>query len=80
VIKNWDYKKLIEAFNADDGNALTLRASTEDELVDAVKAAKAHTEGVSFIELIIDKDDCSRELLEWGSRVATANGRAYVEL
>ena len=80
VIKNWDYKKLIEAFNADDGNALCLKASTEDEMVDCVKQAKAHTEGVSFIELIIDKDDCSRELLEWGSRVATANGRAYVEL
>lgn len=49
------------------------------DLRDAVSKAKAHT-GVAFIELIVDKDDCSKELLEWGSRVAHANGRAYVEL
>jgi len=30
---------------------------------------------VVFIEVVTHKDDCSRELLEWGSRVATANSR-----
>lgn len=79
VIKNWDYKKLIESFNADDGKAFTTRCKTEGELVEAIAKAKAH-KGLAFIELIIDKDDCSKQLLEWGSRVATANGRAYVEL
>ena len=28
-----------------------------------------------FIEAIIHTDDCSRELLEWGSRVAAFNAR-----
>ena len=28
-----------------------------------------------FIECIVDTDDCSKELLEWGSRVAAANAR-----
>lgn len=28
-----------------------------------------------FIECVVHKDDCSKELLEWGSRVATANSR-----
>ena len=28
-----------------------------------------------FIEAVIDRDDCSSELLEWGSRVAAANAR-----
>jgi TPP-dependent 2-oxoacid decarboxylase len=46
---------------------------------EAVGRATAHS-GVAFIEVIVDKDDCSKELLEWGSRVANANGRAYVEL
>ena len=28
-----------------------------------------------FIECFTHRDDCSKELLEWGSRVASANGR-----
>lgn len=79
IIKNWDYKKLIEAFNAEDGKAFTARCDTEGELAAAVTQAQAH-KGVAFLELTIDKDDCSKELLEWGSRVANANGRPYVEL
>lgn len=33
VIKNWDYKKLIEAFNADDGTAFVARAENEEQLL-----------------------------------------------
>ena len=28
-----------------------------------------------FIEVIVHKDDTSKELLEWGSRVSAANSR-----
>ena len=28
-----------------------------------------------FIEAFVHRDDCSKELLEWGSRVAAANSR-----
>lgn len=32
-------------------------------------------DALNFIECILDRDDCSKELLEWGSRVASANSR-----
>ena len=79
VIKNWDYKKLIEAFSNEEGKVYTVRCKTQGEFVEALEKAKAF-KGLAFLELILDKDDCSKHLLEWGSRVATANGRAYVEL
>jgi TPP-dependent 2-oxoacid decarboxylase len=73
-IKNWDYAGLVDVFNAGDGNGLGMRVRTEGELDDAVKKALAH-DGLSLIEVIIDRDDCSKELLEWGSRVSANNGR-----
>lgn len=79
MIKNWDYKKLIDAFCHDDGKALTICCKTQGELLEAMEQAKTHPNLV-FLELILDKDDCSKHLLEWGSRVATANGRPFVEL
>jgi len=56
-----------------------VRCDTEGELIEAIAKAKAH-DGLAFIELTIDKDDCSKLLLEWGARVSAANGRAFVEL
>ncbi len=73
-IKNWDYAGLVDVFNAGEGNGLGMRVRTEGELDDAVKKALAH-DGLSLIEVIIDRDDCSKELLEWGSRVSANNGR-----
>lgn len=68
-----------DSFAAGEGNAFTVRCDTEEDLLKALDAAKAH-KGLAFIELTIDKDDCSKQLLEWGSRVSAANGRAFVEL
>lgn len=56
-----------------------MRCDTEEELLKALEVAKAH-DGLAFIELTIDKDDCSKQLLEWGARVSAANGRSFVEL
>jgi TPP-dependent 2-oxoacid decarboxylase len=72
--KNWDYAGLVNTFNAEDGRGLGLRASTADELTDALSQADAH-DGVCLIECTLDRDDCTQELLEWGSRVCKANGR-----
>ena len=69
----------VDAFCADDGRAFSVRVDTEGQLRDAVAQA-LEFDGLAFIECTIDKDDCSKDLLEWGSRVAHANGRAYVEL
>jgi thiamine pyrophosphate-dependent acetolactate synthase large subunit-like protein len=47
---------------------------TEGELDRALAEALAH-DGPCLVECLLDRDDCSRELLEWGRRVATANAR-----
>ena len=74
-IKNWDYAGLMQVFNADDGRGLGIRAANGGELASAIAKAMAHKDGPAMIECTIDRDDCTRQLLEWGSRVATANAR-----
>lgn len=74
-IKNWDYAALMNVFNAEDGLGAGFRATNGGELADAIKKARAHKEGPVMIECAIKRDDCTRELLEWGSRVAIANAR-----
>jgi TPP-dependent 2-oxoacid decarboxylase len=73
-IQNWKYAELVNVFNGEDGNGWSKRVSTEGELDKAIKKALSHN-GVSFIEVMIDRDDCSKELLEWGSHVAANNAR-----
>ena len=51
---------------------------TEAELVKAIEQARGH-DGVCLIECMLDRDDCTKELLEWGTRVAAANGRKHKE-
>jgi indolepyruvate decarboxylase len=75
-VKNWDYAGLIHAFNADDGHGLGLRVKSGGELVVAIKAALANHKGPTLIECMLDRDDCTSELISWGRLVATANGRA----
>lgn len=49
---------------------------TEQELAGALATAYGEArDRLCFIECIIDKDDCSKELLQWGARVAAANSR-----
>lgn len=73
-IKNWEYAQLVDVFNAGEGNGWSTKVNTAGELEAAIEKAKNH-DGVAFIECTLDRDDCSKELLQWGSRVATANGR-----
>ena len=74
-IKNWDYAGLMKVFNAKDGDGLGLLATNGGELAAAIEKAVAHTAGPTLIECTIERDDCTRELLEWGTRVAAANSR-----
>jgi pyruvate decarboxylase len=74
-IKNWDYALLIQAFNSSDGQGIGLRATTAGQLAKAIKTAKAHRDGPTLIECLIDQDDCSKELISWGHYVAAANSR-----
>ncbi|MCO6044288.1 thiamine pyrophosphate-binding protein [Aeoliella sp. ICT_H6.2] len=74
TINNWQYARLVEVFNGEHGKGSGCRVATEAELVDAIAQAQQH-DGLSLIEVMIDRDDCSSNLLEWGGHVARNNGR-----
>lgn len=77
VIKNWDYTGFVKAIHNDQGKVWTAKVRTEEELIDAIANATtgAYKDSLCFIEVIVHKDDTSKELLEWGSRVSAANSR-----
>lgn len=73
-IQNWNYADLVNVFNGESGNGISFKVNTEGELQKAINKSLKHN-GLSLIEVIIDRDDCSKELLEWGTRVASNNSR-----
>ncbi|KAL0011264.1 hypothetical protein SO802_006372 [Lithocarpus litseifolius] len=76
VIKNWDYTALVDAIHNGEGKCWTAKVRTEDELTEAIATATgAQKDSLCFIEVFAHKDDTSKELLEWGSRVSNANSR-----
>jgi pyruvate decarboxylase/indolepyruvate decarboxylase len=79
-IKNWDYAGLMAAWNAEDGHGLGLKATTGAELARAIESARRHEGGPVLIECQIAHDDCSPQLLKWGTRVALANERPPVHV
>jgi len=74
-IKNWDYAGLINVFNAEDGRGRGVRAANGGELAEAIEVAVANHDGPTLIECMIDRDDCSPDLISWGRLVAIANAR-----
>lgn len=74
VINNWHYADLVGVFNGEHGKARAFKAPTFQSLLDAIEEAQK-TDALCFIEVILDKDDCNKNLLEWGARVATYNSR-----
>ncbi|TJX57856.1 pyruvate decarboxylase, partial [Soehngenia saccharolytica] len=76
VIKNWNYTGLVDAIHNGEGKCWTTKVKTEEEVIEAIKTAQGPKKDcLCFIEVIVHKDDTSKELLEWGSRVAAANSR-----
>ncbi|CAL9751837.1 unnamed protein product [Musa acuminata subsp. burmannicoides] len=76
VIKNWNYTGLVDAIHNGEGNCWTAKVTCEEELKEAIETAMgAKKDCLCFIEIIVHKDDTSKELLEWGSRVSAANSR-----
>lgn len=74
VINNWRYHELVKVFRGEQTNAKAYSVASNQELLDAIEDAKT-TDALCFIEVYLDKDDCSKNLLEWGSRVAAYNSR-----
>jgi pyruvate decarboxylase len=60
------------------GKLWACKAGTESELKAALARARELGDHLCFIEAALNRNDCSKELLEWGSRVATANSRKPV--
>lgn len=53
-----------------------VQVRNEKELIEAIETATGEKKDcLCFIEVIVHKDDTSKELLEWGSRVSSANSR-----
>ncbi|KAJ4978856.1 hypothetical protein NE237_009636 [Protea cynaroides] len=76
VIKNWNYTALVDAIHNGEGKCWTTKVRCEEELVEAIETATGTMkDSLCFIEVIVHKDDTSKELLEWGSRVSAANSR-----
>ncbi|BBH00961.1 Thiamine pyrophosphate dependent pyruvate decarboxylase family protein [Prunus dulcis] len=76
VIKNWNYTGLVDAIHNGEGKCWTTKVRTEEDLTEAIaKATGEHKDSLCFIEVFVHKDDTSKELLEWGSRVSAANSR-----
>ena len=75
-IKEWDYAGIVNVFNANDGQGHGFRATNGGELAAAIKEALGHTAGPTLIECTIERDDCTKQLLEWGTKVAAANSRS----
>lgn len=76
-----NYTALVEAMHNDGsqgGKLFTAKAKTETEFIAALQACRERPDHLCFLEVIIAMGDCSKELLEWGSRVAAANSRVTV--
>jgi indolepyruvate decarboxylase len=74
VINNWRYAELVDVFRGEQSGAKSWVVTTNQELLKAIDDAEK-TDALCFIEVILDKDDCNKNLLEWGSCVAKYNNR-----
>ncbi|XP_075637901.1 pyruvate decarboxylase 1-like [Castanea sativa] len=76
VIKNWNYTGLVDALHNGEGKCWTTKVRCEEELIEAIETATGYKkDNLCFIEVVVHKDDTSKELLEFGSRVSAANSR-----
>ncbi|WP_438382667.1 thiamine pyrophosphate-binding protein [Asaia sp. BMEF1] len=77
-IKNWNYAGLIDVFNAGEGHGLGLKAHTSGELAEAIAKARQNRRGPTLIECSLDREDCTEDLVRWGSKVGKTNARPPV--
>ena len=72
-IKNWNYVKLAESLDHGCGQVYAVRVTTEEECEAAMRAAVAMPDKAVLIEAVVDKDDCSVEVLQLGKLMANRN-------
>ena len=71
TLQNWNYAAMVETMK-DKAPILNQVVRTEKELVAALKKS-ATFKGLTFIEVILDRTDCNKALLGWGTAVADYN-------
>ncbi|XP_027933539.1 pyruvate decarboxylase 1-like [Vigna unguiculata] len=76
VIKNWDYAGLVEKIDNGEGKCWTTKVHCEEELTEAIKTAMERKKScLCFIEVIVESNDTSKELIVLGTRLSAFNGR-----
>jgi indolepyruvate decarboxylase len=71
TLQNWNYAAMVESLK-DKSPILSQVVRTEKELVAALKKSKTF-KGLTFIEVILNRTDCNKALLGWGTAVADYN-------
>ncbi|MFZ3207563.1 MAG: thiamine pyrophosphate-binding protein [Geobacteraceae bacterium] len=71
TLQNWNYAAMVETLKG-QSPILSQVVRTEKELVAALKKSKTF-KGLTFIEVILDRTDCNKVLLGWGTAVADYN-------
>ncbi|XP_021891024.1 pyruvate decarboxylase 1-like isoform X2 [Carica papaya] len=77
IINNWDYTTFIHAIhNNAEAKCWTAKVHNEEELVEVFETAvRDKKDCLCFIEVIVHKEDCSKQLLQVGCMLAAANTR-----
>ncbi|KAJ9140555.1 hypothetical protein P3X46_031188 [Hevea brasiliensis] len=76
VIKNWSYAGLVKTIQNGEGNCWTTKVRCEKELIAAIETAMGDKKNcLCFIEVIVHRDDTSKELLQFVCRLAAGNSR-----
>ncbi|EEF47751.1 pyruvate decarboxylase, putative [Ricinus communis] len=74
IINNWNYTELVNAMDNAVGRCWTVGCG--EELIRAMETAMVDKkECLCFIEVIVHRDDTSKELLQFVCRLASANSR-----
>jgi pyruvate decarboxylase len=73
----WDYVGFVKSLHNGRGKLYARKVATCGELVEALDEAwsSQYSDHLVFLEVVLDRDDCSKQLLEFGARVAAANSR-----
>jgi len=71
TLQNWNYAAMVESLK-DQSPILSQVVRTEKELLIALKKSRTF-KGLTFIEVILDRTDCNKALLGWGTAVADYN-------
>ncbi len=68
-LQRWDYSNIVKTF----GGGFGCKVRTEEELEKALEKAWKNTQGVSFIDLILDKWDSPPSMTKAGASMAKTN-------